>query len=325
MKFVMKICCRMLLVEALFFGFTNQSLMAAEKLQVVATIFPVYDFARQIGGDLVETTLLLPPGVEAHSFSPTPKDIARISKADILVYTGKYMEPWVEDLLKGIENKDLCVIDASKGIELMGEEHHDHEGAEHEKEGEHHTDEAEHHHHGGVDPHIWLDPLLVQKMVQTIAAGFAAQDVGNATIYQKNAQAYSRQLGDLDAQIRQMLTSCKHKEIIYGGHFAFGYFARRYGLEHTSPYDGFAPNAEPSPKNIAELIDKIKTTGVKVIYYEELLEPKVAKAISQETGATMLLLHGAHNVSKAEREQGVTYLAIMQANLANLKIGLECQ
>lgn len=304
-----------LLGTALVVGMISP-LEAAGKLRVVATIFPVYDFARQLGGDLVDVTLLLPPGVEAHSFTLTPKDMVRINTADVFLHTGTTMEPWIDDFLKGIENKKLLVLDASTGIELTSEEHG--------HEGEHHADETDHQ-HGGGDPHIWLDPLFAQQMVQTIANGFAIRDPDHAATYQTNAQAYIEQLGMLDAQIRQMLTTCKHQEIIYGGHFAFGHFARRYGLEYTSPYAGFAPNAEPSPKNITDLIDKMKATGVNVIYYEELLAPKVAQAIAQETGVTMLLLHGAHNISKAERDSGTTYLAIMHANLANLKIGLECQ
>ena len=113
--------------------------------------------------------------------------------------------------------------------------------------------------------------------------------------------------------------------IIYGGHFAFGYFAKRYGLTHESPYPGFSPNAEPSPKAIAELISKMRASGQKYIYYEELIEPKVARIIAEETGATLELLHGAHNVSKKELKSGITFLDIMEDNLQKLKVGLECQ
>ena len=117
----------------------------------------------------------------------------------------------------------------------------------------------------------------------------------------------------------------KHKKIIYGGHFAFGYFAKRYGLGYESPYEGFSPNAEPSPKAIVELIKKMKSSQIKYIYYEELIDPKVARTISQAAGAKLELLHGAHNISKSELENGVTFIYIMNKNLEKLKEGLECR
>ena len=283
-------------------------------------------------------SLLLPPGVESHTFEPKPQDIVRINKADVFVYTGKFMEPWVEDLLKGISNKNLVVVDASNGIELMADEDHDEEredrtedGEHHEGEGEHHEEENhhegdhEHHHHGGKDPHIWVDLANDQVMVNTIAQAFAEKDPANSVIYLNNAKEYNAKLAALDKRFKETLSTAKHKTIIYAGHFAFGYFAKRYGLEHVSPYDGFSPNAEPSPKAIAELINKIKGSGMKYIYYEELLDPKVARVISQETGAKLELLHGAHNVSKDELNSGVTFIDIMEGNLKKLKIGLECQ
>jgi len=330
------------IVGALFILFMGISCTMAQegegKIEVVTTLFPTYDFARQIGKDNVNVSLLLPPGVESHTFEPKPQDIVRINKADVFVYTGKFMEPWVEDLLKGISNKNLVVVDASNGIELMADEDHDEEredrtedGEHHEGEGEHHEEENhhegdhEHHHHGGKDPHIWVDLANDQVMVNTIAQAFAEKDPANSVIYLNNAKEYNAKLAALDKRFKETLSTAKHKTIIYAGHFAFGYFAKRYGLEHVSPYDGFSPNAEPSPKAIAELINKIKGSGMKYIYYEELLDPKVARVISQETGAKLELLHGAHNVSKDELNSGVTFIDIMEGNLKKLKIGLECQ
>ncbi|MBU4251360.1 MAG: zinc ABC transporter substrate-binding protein [Candidatus Omnitrophica bacterium] len=280
------------------------------KLEIVTTLFPTYDFAKQIGKDKVNVSLLLPPGVESHTFELKPADVVRISKADIFIYTGKYMEPWAEDMLKGVSNKNLIVIDASKGIELAGEEGHD---------------EEPEHHGGGKDPHIWVDLGKAQIMVNTIATALTEKDQVNKAFYLKNAKEYNAKLADLDERFKETLSTCKHKTIIYGGHFAFGYFAKRYGLEHVSPYDGFSPNAEPSPKALAELINKLKASGMKYIYYEELLDPKVARVISQETGANLELLHGAHNVSKDELSRGCTFIDIMEDNLKKLRVGLECQ
>lgn len=432
----------------------------SEKLKVMTTLFPTYDFANQVGKDKVDVTFLLPPGIEAHAFAPTPKDIVTIKKADVFVYTGKYMEPWAEDILKGITNDNLVVVDSSRGIELMDEaDHDDHHADGHggghafewagafrlapgvytwtfakvdgdyadpkmkmivfsshldgvaaiedqeekaeglleshdsiekvhgdklssnenkayqlvfdpnrniteyriviEKEGvytfftehmpfefeadEHFFKNADrhdvepiaqepdaghhhhHHHHGGKDPHIWVDLGHTQKMVDTIAQAFAKKDPGNKQFYFKNAAAYKTKLAALDTGFRETLSTCKYKTIIYGGHFAFGYFAKRYGLTHESPYPGFSPNAEPSPKAIAELISKMRASGQKYIYYEELIEPKVARIIAEETGATLELLHGAHNVSNKELKSGITFLDIMEDNLQKLKVGLECQ
>lgn len=282
-----------------------------QKLEVITTLFPTYDFARHIAQDRVNVTLLLPPGVEAHTFEPRPADMVKLNHADVFVYTGKYMEPWVEKILKGVNDK-LLVIDASQGIELLDDhdedEHHDHE-----------------HDHDGKDPHIWLDLANAQQMVTTVARALAQKDPANAQFYEANAVEYKQQLADLDQRFKTMLATAKYKSLIYGGHFAFGYFAKRYGLTHDSPYQGFSPNAEPRPKSLAKLIKKLKQSGMNYIYHEELIDPKVARTIAQETGAKLELLHGAHNVSQDELQRGVTFLELMEANFNKLKVGLVAQ
>ncbi|MCM8823306.1 MAG: zinc ABC transporter substrate-binding protein [Candidatus Omnitrophica bacterium] len=288
----------------------------AGQIKVITTLFPTYDFVRQIGKDKVDVSLFLPPGVEPHTFEPKPKDILKLNRADIFIYTGKYMEPWVEDLLKSISNKNLLVIDASYGIELISSEEED----------VHHEDEhINHHYHSEVDPHIWLDLENAQIMVDNIATALVKKDPVNREFYLNNAQDYKLKLIELDNLFKDIFSQAKHRTIIYAGHFAFGYFAKRYGLKHISPYQGFSPNAEPSPKAIGELIKFIKGSGQKYIYYEELIEPKVAKILSQETGVKLELLHAAHNVSRSELNRGVTFIEIMKANLEKLKVGLECQ
>lgn len=283
------------------------------KPQIITTLFPTYDFTKQIGRDKIDITLLLPPGVEPHTFEPKPQDIVKINKSDIFIYTGKDMEPWAEDLLKGVPNKNLKVVDASYGIEFIsGKEEHDEE-------------HGHGHHHGEKDPHIWLDFTNAMIMVDTIAKALVEKDPANKDFYLKNATEYKAKLDDLDKSFRETLATAKHKTIIYGGHFTFGYFAKRYGLEYDSPYEGFSPNAQPSPKAITELIKKLKNSGITYIYYEELLDPKVARTISQATGAKLELLHGAHNVSKTELKEGITFIDIMNDNLKKLKEGLECR
>jgi zinc transport system substrate-binding protein len=297
------------------------------KKEVIATLFPQYDFIREIAKDKVNITLLLPPGVEAHSFEPTPQDIAKISNSELFVYTGKYMEPWAQKIIDSLSGKKTQFVDASKGIDLVDEEshHEEHEDADH-KDADHedadHEKEENGHSHGGKDPHIWLDPVNAQKMVDNILEYLVKVDSSNEGFYRENANNYKNKLAQMDRNFSEDLKKVKSNKIIYGGHFAFGYFAKRYNLTHISPYEGFAPNAEPTPKKIADLIKNLKESGSTAIYYEENIEPKVAKVISEQTGAKMLLLHGAHNVSKEELTKGLTYIKIMQDNLANLKEGL---
>jgi zinc transport system substrate-binding protein len=276
-------------------------------------------------------SLLLPPGVEAHSFEPTPKDIVHIGNADMLLYTGAGMEPWVADMTATIETGSLDVVDLSEGITLLkssdahDEEVHDSDASDSSEEGASADgDESEDadHDHGEYDPHFWLDPTNAVVMVQHIADSLAAMDSEHADVYQANAAAYIESLQALDEDMMTFFDTVPQKTIIYGGHFAFAYFAKRYGLDYISPYNGFSPDAEPTPQRIAALVDAIEATHTKTIYYEELISPKVAEVISEETGASMRLLHGAHNVTKDELDAGVTYLSIMYDNLERLKEGL---
>jgi zinc transport system substrate-binding protein len=296
------------------------------RLNIVTTLFPLYDWAKTIGGDRVEVSLLLPPGVESHSFDPTPKDVARIQKSDLFVYTGKQMEPWVEDLLQGGLGERQIVVDSSILVGLAEPKKTSKKKAPRHHADEHgHDDHGKHDHRDAIDPHIWLDFPKAIQIVDGLARAMAAKDPTGANLYAERAREYKGQLMELDTRFAAALANCRHKTIVYGGHFAFGYLAKRYGLDHVSPYQGFSPNAEPRPKNIAELTTKMKKDGFRHIFYEEGIEPKVAKVISAETGATMLLLHGAHNVSKEELRQKVSYLSLMNDNLVRLQQRLVCQ
>jgi len=301
----------------------RETVPAGEKtIKVVTTLFPVYDFAKNVGGKRVQVELLLLPGMEPHSFEPKPGDIRKISDADIFMYTGKFMEPWIEDVLKGVPNKNLLVINTSMGIALA----EDRDLAEHHKYEKKSESQREHHHeYNGKDPHIWLDFSNAQTMVENILNGFITKDPANRDEYLKNAEAYSAQLSRLDSQFQEVRASCKKDMIIHGGHFAFGYLARRYQLQYLSAYRGFSPNAEPTPGNIIQLIKNFRIHHLNYIFFEELVSPNVSETISRETGAKLLMLHGAHNISRSEWEQNVTFISLMENNLKNLRIGLECQ
>ena len=284
-----------------------------KKLKVVTTLFPLYDFAKNIGQQKADVSLLLPPGVEPHNFEPRPNDITRIQNSDLLIFTGKYMEPWVDNLLKGIDTKRLTVVDTSRDIIFI------------RRTGSH--DEAEHTHQeesGSPDPHIWLDFSNAVKMVDAITTEFIAKDPQNKDFYAKNSHEYKKKLEELDKKYKDTLLRCRDNVIIHAGHFAFGYLAKRYDLKYESAYKGFAPNAEPTPKRLVELTNNVKKHDVRYIYYEELITPKIAEVISKETGCGLLMLHGAHNVTRKEMDSGVTFVQLMEINLENLKVGLQC-
>jgi zinc transport system substrate-binding protein len=285
-----------------------------KKLKVVTTLFPLYDFARQVGREKIEANLLLPPGVEAHAFEPRPADIIRIQDADIFLFTNKLMEPWVGGLLKGIDIRSITIVDTSKGITLLQRtENHGHEERAR-------ADES-----GSPDPHIWLDLSNAMKMVETIATEFIAKDTQNKDFYAKNADEYKKKLEELDRKYKNTLSYCRNRVIVHAGHFAFGYLTRRYGITYVSAYKGFSPDAEPTPRRLVEITRTVRKYGVNYIYYEELAAPRVADVIAKETGCGLLMLHGAHNVTREEMESGVTFISLMEKNLENLKAGLQCR
>lgn len=308
------------IMGAVFVGlnFKKNNQVKGDKISVITTLFPLYDFAKEIGGDKVQVFLLLPPGIEAHAFEPKPSDIVKINESDLFIYTGKFMEPWTEDIIKSITNKNVKVVDSSIGIELMKENSHE---EEHELEGLH-KEEYEHH-HGGVDPHIWLGFNNSQIMVSNIAKVLAEKDPANADFYNTNTSLYIKKLSALDESYKNTLSICKTREVVYGGHYAFGYLAKRYNLGYVSA-QGFSPDSEPTAKDMITLVDQIKKNNINYVFYEELASPKIAETLSKETGTKLLLLNGAHNLSKEEIDNNVSFLSIMEKNLVNLKTGLSC-
>ena len=285
---------------------TNNSVAKSPKIKIVTTLFPLYDFAKNIGGDYVEVSLLLPPGVEAHAFEPKPSDIAKISEADIFIFTGKFMEPWVEDITKSINNKKLVIVDASVGTKMIASVFHD-------------ADEPV----GTNDPHIWLDFNNDQIIIKNIGRALTDKDQNNQNYYLKNISDFQNKLMLLDNKYQTSLAKCDSKEIIYGGHYAFGYLASRYGLKYSAA-QGISPDSEPSAQDIIGLIKKIKADKINYIFYEELSSPKITETISKETGAKMLLLNAAHNISLSDFNNNVSFLSIMEENLINLEEGLKC-
>jgi zinc transport system substrate-binding protein len=278
-----------------------------KKLKVVTTLFPLYDMAKNIGMDKAEIFLLLPPGMEAHSFEPKPSDIVKINEADVFVYTGKFMEPWAEDVIKGAVNKNLIVVDASRGTKMIPGVFHD-------------ADEPA----GSFDPHIWLDFDNAEIMVKNIVQAFQSKDSANRNFYEQKASDYINKLKELDSSFKATLLTCRYKEIVYGGHYAFGYLAKRYGLKYLAA-QGVSPDAEPTANDLIRLVEQIKKDRIKYVFYEELTSPKIAETISGETKTKMLQLNAAHNLSRDQFEQGLSFFDILKRDLDNLRIGLECR
>lgn len=288
-----------------------------KKLSIVVTLFPLYDFAKEIVGDRATVILLLPPGVEAHSYEPKPGDMLTINDAGLFLYTGKYMEPWVEKILQGTDNKNLVVVDTSSGVTLL-KGSTDHEEKDSGQDGHGHIA------HGAYDPHIWLDFTNAQKMVDNILGGLARTDPDNKAFYTQNAIAYKEKLQKLDEKFRNTLSGCKKDTFVHGGHFAFNYLSSRYNLHYLSAY-GSSPDAEPTPGKIIELKKFVQEHAVKYIYYEELVTPRIADILARETGTKLLKLNGAHNIGKDDLQKGKTFIELMEENLTSLKVGLECQ
>lgn len=273
-----------------------------DKITVVTTIFPLYDFTKQITQDKMDVIMILPPGVDVHSFEPKPRSIFEIRRADLFIYTGDFLEVWANKIITVLDKEK--VVNSSKGIDFL-EDNHDHD------------------HSHKIDPHIWVDPLNVLIMIDNILEAINKIDPENQSFYETNAENYKQKIKALDAAYTDLFSKTKYKTIIYAGHFVFGYLAKRYDINYITPYKGFSADTLPTPKNIQSLINLINTSGQKTIFYEELINPKVAKVIAEETNVKMLPLNGAGSVSQENWEKQITYLDIMYQNIENLKKGLK--
>lgn len=284
---------------------------------VLTTLFPLYDFARAIAGDRMEVQLLLPPGVEPHHFEPKPDDLSRIHRAALFVYIGPFMEPWADKIIQGIDRTKVRVVAAASGVALLP-------AMAHTGKERHHDDHDHDHQAEAYDPHVWLDFKADQTMVAKILEAFIAADPAGAEQYRRRAEDLTEQLTALDARYKAGLTNCNSRVLLHGGHAAFGYLAKRYNLDYQAAA-GVTAELEATPRRLAELVQQVRRYNVKAIYSEELVSPRVARTIAGETGATVLKLHGAHNVAKEELERGVTFITLMDENLKNLQAGLSCR
>ena len=289
------------------------------KISIVATIFPPYDFARQIGGDNVELRLLIAPGVETHSYSPSPQDIIAIKNCDVFIYGGGSSDTWLDDLLDSIDLSDKQVVRMMDCVDALAEELV--EGMEEEPTEE--EDEHGHEHgHEALDEHVWTSPRNAIRISESICSALQAADSAHSEVYQERCQAYTAQLEALDEQFRELIAQAPRQLLIFGDRFPLRYFVEEYGLDYYAAFIGCSTETEPSAATVAFLIDKIQQEQIPVVFKLELSNGNICEAISADTGAAVRVFQSCHNLSKDDFDSGATYITLMQENLIVLEEAL---
>ena len=319
-------------------GGKEQNKVENEKISVVATIFPQYDFVRQIAGDNVELKMLLKPGEETHSYEPTPQDIIAIQNSDLFIYVGGENDAWVEDILESMPDngrKTLKLVDCVDTVEEehvegmkeeRGHDHDDHDDHD-EDDAEHDEDEADHEEHGQeethsvheIDEHVWTSPVNAVKIVEQIKEELCEIDPENASVYEENAEAYVAQLKELDQEFQDVVDHSKRKLMIFGDRFPFRYFAEAYDLDYYAAFSGCASDTEPSAATMAFLINKVRDENIKTVLKMELSNENIAKAIAEATNAVVKEFYSCHNLTAEQFADGETYLSLMEKNVETLR------
>ena len=283
-----------LLLAALAVGACQRSPEPGAKPLVVASVFPVYDFARQVAGDRAEVISLVPTGVEPHDWKPSPQDVAQVRRARLFVYNGAGFEPWAAKLLAEMAGPTTAAVAATAGLALEG-----------------------------GDPHVWLDPVLARAQVETVRAALTRVDPAGSDTYAARAGAFTAALAALDGRFEAGLRDCARREVVVS-HAAFGYLTRRYRLEQV-PVMGTAPESEPSPAVLATIVRRARQGKVQAIYFEPLVSRRLADTLALEVGARALVLNPIEGLTREEAAARKGYLDLMAANLDSLREGLGCR
>ncbi len=274
---------------------------------IVTTNFPSYDFARAITkNSKIEVEMLVKPGSETHDFEPTPKDIIKIEKSKFFIYTGGESDEWVEDIISSL-NTGTKVIKMVDLVDLLDEELDSIAQVDEEKE---------------TDEHVWTSLDNAVTILEKIRDEIIEIDPENRDLYEKNTLEYISKIKKLDNEMKDLVNSSSRNEIIVADRFPFLYFAKEYNLKYYAAFKGCSDATEASAKTIAFLIDKVKEDKIPVVFHIELTDAKIAKAVAAETGAKVLELHSAHNISATDFNSGITYVDIMKKNIENLKEAL---
>ena len=298
------------------------------KISIVATIFPQYDFARRIAGDRADIRMLLRPGMEAHSYEPSPKDIIGISECDLFLNVGGESESWLNAVLESADNPDMLTVSAMDCVEAIEEEtaegmqsrEHHHHGEEEHEEAHHHDDGEEEEEE--YDEHVWTSPMNAIAICNEINRALCQLDPDNAEFYCDNTNQYVAELMELDCLFRNVIDASERKLLVFGDRFPLLYFVREYGLEYYAAFPGCAAETEPSAATVAFLIDGVKRERVPVVFYIELSNHKVADAIAEATGTRTAQFNTCHNISAKDFAAGESYLSLMRANVEVLREAL---
>ena len=255
------------------------------RLEVVAAFAPLADVAGRVGGDRVDVRNVTPAGAEPHDLELSTDQVADLEDAAVILVLGRSFQPAVEDVAARADGVVVEVLD-----ELAIE---------------------------GDDPHVWLDPVLMGKVVDATAAALAEADPDGADVYEGNAEALHDDLDALHERYEETLARCERR-LLVTAHDAFGRLAERYGLDHEG-IAGVAPESEPDPRRLAELADLVEDEGVTTVFTEELVSPRVAESLAREAGVTTVVLDPIESL-----DDGATYLSAMEGNLTALAEGLGC-
>ena len=324
-----------LVVGLLAFLVLNREKFEQKKYSVVSTSFPGYDFARAVTKNTnISTKMLVKPGAETHTYEPTPQDIIDIKNADMFVYVGGDSDTWVEKILKDVDTKKTHVMklidlvstvneEIVEGMEDEDEHEHDHDH-DHKHDHDHdHESHAHKHDHDEeeegpeIDEHVWTSPKKAMEIVKKIADVASEIDADEKTKINDNAEKYVAEIAQVDKDLHQTIDG-KISEIVVADRFPFRYFADEFGLKYAAAFSGCSEQTEASAKTISFLINKVKQDKVKKIYKIELSNGKIAETVSKDTGAEVLELHSAHNVTAEDFSKGVTYVDLMKRNLVAL-------
>lgn len=284
------------------------------KLKVVATIFPQYDFVRQIAGDKADLKMLLKPGEESHSYEPTPQDIIAIQNCDVFLYVGGENDEWVENILSSLDKKSIKTLRLVDCVDTVKEEH-----VEGMKEERHEHEEGE---EDESDEHVWTSPKNAIKIVDHITELLCREDASNAELYRKNAQRYNEQLNKLDEEFRAVTKESSHNTLVFGDRFPFRYFADAYGLKYYAAFSGCASDTEPSAATMAFLINKVRKQDIPVVLKMDLSNDNIAKAIAETTGSEVKVFYSCHNITARQFQEGESYLSMMKKNVRTLREAL---
>ena len=289
---------------------SKQAVQYAEATEVIAlaSFYPLYEFTKEVGGDKVDVSLLVPQGIEPHDWEPTINDVQRISEADLIIINGVGFESWIHDIEE--INPDVSIIDSSKGIEIIEWEKHEEEHDEHEEE-----QHGAHDEHSLGDPHIWLNPVLAKVQVKNIADGLTKFNPENEKIFSSNANVFIKKLDTLDTKITNELKNCKKDFIVY--HNAFSYFANEYGLTQHTIVKGNDPHSEPTPRHYEETINLAHNLELDIIFTEEGIDQRTSRIIADEIGSSVLTLSPLEVVT-----DNSSYVDNMERNLTNLQKAL---